>query len=211
MPEQGLDDAGIGAAFEEMSGEAMAERMRGDPFAEAAAGPGIAAGSLHGAGGEMEVRTPGGKEPGTGGAVDAKVGTENFQEAGGEHGVTVFASLAVIDADEHALAIDAGELEGDGFGDAEAGSVAGEEDGAVFAAGAKTYQITGTVVAATGSMVTVQKGTERFEFDIDPATTKGSAELKVGSTVTVTYVMSAMKIEAAAAESRPAGSPAVTP
>ena len=56
---------------------------------------------------------------------------------------------------------------------------------------------TGTVVAATGSMVAVQKGTEQFEFDIDPATTKGSAEIKVGSTVTVTYVMSATKVEAA--------------
>jgi len=109
--------------------------MRGDAFAEAAASPGIAAGGLHGAGGEMEVRAPGGEEPGTGGTVDAKVGAEDFEEARGEHGVTVFASLAVIDADEHALTVDAGELEGDGFGDAEAGSVAGEEDGAVFAAG----------------------------------------------------------------------------
>ncbi len=80
-----------------------------------------------------------------------------------------------------------------------------------LAAGAKTYQITGTVIEATGSKVTIEKGTERFEFDIDPATVKGSAELKVGSTVTVTYLMSATKIEAAAAESRPASSPAVTP
>jgi hypothetical protein len=71
--------------------------------------------------------------------------------------------------------------------------------GILFAAGAKTYQITGTVVEATGSKVTIEKGTERFEFDIDPATTKGSAELKVGSTVTVTYVMSATKVEAAGA------------
>ena len=78
-------------------------------------------------------------------------------------------------------------------------------NGTVFAAGAKTYQITGTVVEATGSKVTVEKGTERFEFDIDPATTKGSAELKVGSTVTVTYVMSATKIEQSAAG--PASSP----
>jgi hypothetical protein len=70
---------------------------------------------------------------------------------------------------------------------------------AVFAAGAKTYQITGTVVAASGSMVAVQKGTERFEFDIDPATTKGSAEIKVGSPVTITYVMSATKVEATGA------------
>ena len=79
-------------------------------------------------------------------------------------------------------------------------------NGAALAAGAKTYQVTGTVVAATGSMVTVQKGTERLEIDIDPATTKGSTDLKVGSTVTVTYVISATRIDAAAA-----ASPASTP
>ncbi len=84
--------------------------------------------------------------------------------------------------------------------------------GVTFAAGAKTYQVTGTVVAATGSMVTVQKGTERFEIDIDPATTKGSAELKVGATVTVTYVMSATKIGASSAATEPSSpSPASSP
>jgi uncharacterized protein GlcG (DUF336 family) len=86
--------------------------------------------------------------------------------------------------------------------------------GAAFAAGAKTYQVTGTVVAATGTMVTVQKGTEKWEIDIDPATTKGFGDLKVGSTITVTYVMSAMKLEtsAATAETTPAViSPAPTP
>ena len=83
--------------------------------------------------------------------------------------------------------------------------------GAAFAAGAKSYQITGTVVAATGSMVTVQKGTERVEIDLDP-TTKGSADLKVGSTVTVTYVMSATKIETGSASAEPSSpSPASTP
>ena len=80
---------------------------------------------------------------------------------------------------------------------------------AALSAGAKSYQITGTVVEATGSKVTVEKGTERFEIGIDPATTKGSAELKVGSTVTVTYVMSATKIEAATAATR--SSPVATP
>jgi hypothetical protein len=79
--------------------------------------------------------------------------------------------------------------------------------GNLVAAGAKTYEITGTVVEATGSNVTVEKGTERFEFGIDPATTKGSADLKGGSAVTVTYLMSATKIEAAA----PAASSASTP
>jgi uncharacterized protein GlcG (DUF336 family) len=75
--------------------------------------------------------------------------------------------------------------------------------GITFAAGAKSYQLTGTVVAATGSMVTVQKDSEKFEIDIDPATTKGSAELKVGSKVTVTYVMSATKVEASTTAAEP--------
>ncbi len=83
--------------------------------------------------------------------------------------------------------------------------------GVAFAAGAKSYQITGTVVAATGSMVTVQKGTERVEIDLDP-TTKGSADLKIGSTVTVTYVMSATKIATSSASAEPSSpSPASTP
>jgi len=64
-----------------------------------------------------------------------------------------------------------------------------------FAAGGKTYEMTGTVVAATGTTLALEKGTEKYEFAIDPATIKGSAELKVGSTVTVTYVMSVTRVE----------------
>jgi hypothetical protein len=75
-----------------------------------------------------------------------------------------------------------------------------------FAAGGKTYEMTGTVVAATGTTLALQKGTEKYEFAIDPATIKGSAELKVGSTVTVTYLMSVTKIESAGA-SVPASTP----
>jgi hypothetical protein len=71
----------------------------------------------------------------------------------------------------------------------------------LFAAGGKTYEITGTVASATGTTLAVQKGTEKYEFAIDPATVKGSAELKVGSTVTVTYVMSVVKIESGSASS----------
>src|SRR5947199_4057888 len=68
----------------------------------------------------------------------------------------------------------------------------------VFAAAGKTYEMTGTIVAATGTTLAIEKGGEKYEFAIDPASIKGSAELKVGSTVTVTYVMSATKIEAGA-------------
>ena len=77
----------------------------------------------------------------------------------------------------------------------------------LFAVGGKTYEITGTVVAATGTTLAIQKGTEEYEFAINPATIKGSAELKVGSTVTVRYVMSATKVEQSAAGPNPASSP----
>jgi hypothetical protein len=86
--------------------------------------------------------------------------------------------------------------------------------GVAFAAGAKTYQITGTVAEMTGSKITVQKGTEKWEIDLDP-TIKTTGDVKVGATVTVTYVMSATKVEGsstAAAEATPAApSPAPTP
>jgi hypothetical protein len=67
--------------------------------------------------------------------------------------------------------------------------------GGTLAAGAKTYQVTGTVLESTPTMVVVQKGDERWEIDIDPQT-KLTGELKVSSKVTITYVMSASKVDA---------------
>ena len=86
--------------------------------------------------------------------------------------------------------------------------------GVAFAAGAKTYQVTGTVIEMTGSKITVQKGTEKWEIDLDP-TIKAKGDVKVGATVTITYVMSATKVKGsagAATETMPAvPSPASSP
>jgi hypothetical protein len=67
--------------------------------------------------------------------------------------------------------------------------------GVAFAAGAKTYEVTGTVLETTPTKIVVQKGTERWEIDLDPQT-KVKGELKVGAKVTITYTMSAAKIDA---------------
>jgi len=67
--------------------------------------------------------------------------------------------------------------------------------GAVHAAGGKTYEVTGTVIETTSTKIVVQKGTERWEIDLDPQT-KIHGELKVGAKVTITYTMSAAKIDA---------------
>jgi len=39
--------------------------------------------------------------------------------------------------------------------------------GAVFAAGAKTYQVTGPVLEVTDTMIAVQKGKDRWEINRD--------------------------------------------
>jgi hypothetical protein len=83
---------------------------------------------------------------------------------------------------------------------------------AVFAAGAKTYQVTGPVLEVNDSMIAVQKGKDRWEINRD-SSTKVSGDLKVGEKVTITYTMSATDVEVKAgkgAKKEPA-SPAASP
>ena len=63
-----------------------------------------------------------------------------------------------------------------------------------FAAGGKTYQVTGPVLEVTDSMIAVQKGKDRWEISRD-ASTKVTGDLKVGEKVTITYTMSATEVE----------------
>src|SRR6266513_3841448 len=63
-----------------------------------------------------------------------------------------------------------------------------------FAAGAKTYQVTGPVLEVTDTMIAVQKGKDRWEISRD-ANTKVTGDVKVGDKVTVTYTMAATDVE----------------
>jgi hypothetical protein len=67
---------------------------------------------------------------------------------------------------------------------------------AAFAAGAKTYQVTGPVLEVTDSMIVIEKGAkkERWEINRD-ANTKVTGDVKVGEKVTVTYTMTATEAE----------------
>jgi hypothetical protein len=65
---------------------------------------------------------------------------------------------------------------------------------AAFAAGAKTYQVTGPVLEVTDTVIAVQKGKDRWEINRD-ANTKVTGDLKVGEKVTITYTMAATEIE----------------
>lgn len=58
----------------------------------------------------------------------------------------------------------------------------------------KTYQVTGPVLEMNDSMIAVQKGKDRWEIARD-ATTKADSGLKVGDKVTITYTMTATKVQ----------------
>lgn len=63
-----------------------------------------------------------------------------------------------------------------------------------FAAGPKSYQVTGPVLEIKGDVIVVGKGSEKWEVARDAAT-KVDGDLKIGSKVTIEYTMAAKKIE----------------
>jgi hypothetical protein len=83
---------------------------------------------------------------------------------------------------------------------------------AAFAAGAKTYEVTGPVLEVTDSMIAVQKGKDRWEINRD-SSTKVSGDLKVGEKVKITYTMSATDVEVKAGKGKKkeGASPAASP
>jgi len=68
-----------------------------------------------------------------------------------------------------------------------------------LAAGPTDYQVTGPVLELTDTVITVQKGKEKWEIARD-AGTKVTGDLKVGAKVTVHYTMTAKSVEAKAGE-----------
>jgi hypothetical protein len=71
----------------------------------------------------------------------------------------------------------------------------------VHAADAKTYQVTGPVLAVTPTTITVQKGDEKWEIARGKST-KTTVDPKVGSKVTIYYTMVATEIEVKEAKTK---------
>jgi|SRR5450759_2154943 hypothetical protein len=71
---------------------------------------------------------------------------------------------------------------------------------------AKTYQVTGPVLAMSADTITVQKGKDPWEIARD-GSTKMEGDVKVGTKVTVEYRMTATSVEAKEAKSAAKASP----
>jgi hypothetical protein len=63
-----------------------------------------------------------------------------------------------------------------------------------WAAGPKSYQVTGPVLEVKDDVIVVQKGQDKWELAKD-ASTKVTGDLKVGAKVTIQYTMKATEIE----------------
>ena len=65
---------------------------------------------------------------------------------------------------------------------------------AAYAAGPRTYQVTGPVLYVKGDVIVVKKGSDNWEVAKNAAT-RVAGDLKVGSRVTIEYTMTATKID----------------
>jgi hypothetical protein len=65
---------------------------------------------------------------------------------------------------------------------------------AAHAADAKSYQVTGPVLEVTPTVITVQKGNDKWEIQRN-SNTKITGDLKPGAKVTIYYTMVAAEVE----------------
>src|SRR5215831_7855913 len=107
--------------------------MRRDRFGDLANTMGLLALQLHRACGDMSTRDVAWKEPVLW-FLHSPPSTQDLQEFRREHYIPISSSFTVLDAQDHALAVDGGWGERDGLGNTQTCGIAGGQDGAVFPA-----------------------------------------------------------------------------
>jgi len=122
MAQQQLDSAQIGAGLQQVNGEGVAQRMRRDWLADPAPLPHLLAGVTDGARRDRLVGRLTREQP-LPGARAPPIVPEHVEELGRQHDIAVFAPFALLDPDDHTLAVDRGGGEADGFGNPQTGCV----------------------------------------------------------------------------------------
>src|SRR4051812_18743803 len=127
----GLDNADVGAGFEQMSSEAVAQGVDGDRLIELGCCPRGAAGGLQYARIERPAVVLAGKEPMCRPCFPP-VGAQYDEEMRRQHDIAVAAALALINPDQHATAVDIGEFQTHYFRYAQPGRIGGHQRGAML-------------------------------------------------------------------------------
>jgi hypothetical protein len=115
MAQQDLNGAQIGAGFQQMSGEAVTQRVGMNLFLDAGSLGGSLAGVPDGFGVDGPIAAMvavARKQPHVGFSVQPMpMGTELFQQLGTEQHIAISASLAALDMNDHALAVDVADFQ----------------------------------------------------------------------------------------------------
>ena len=133
VPEQHLDDPDVGVVLQQVRGEAVAQRMHRDALVELGGLCGGVTGAVELARGDRLGGLLAGKEPAARPRHPPPLPQE-VEQVGREHREAVLAPLALLDPDQHAGAVDVGDLEVGDLGDAQAAAVSDAEGGTVLQA-----------------------------------------------------------------------------
>ena len=132
MTEQQLNGAQIGAGFEQMYREGVAQRMRRDCLGEAGASMCLLTGVFDSLSRDRLTRVTAREQPVLR-AHGLPVAAQGIQQLRREHDVAILTTFALLDANDHPTVVDSGGLQANGFRDPQAGSVTGGEDHAMLA------------------------------------------------------------------------------
>ena len=131
VPEEDLDGAWIDPGFEQMGGKAMPQRMDAMAPLEASRLLGVRGDLLSRAHGHGMMRVLPWEQPPRR-AIQLPIRPQGGQQTGGEEGVAVFASFALLHTDQHTRTLDVGELQVDDLTDAQTGGVGRHQQGPVL-------------------------------------------------------------------------------
>ena len=132
VAEQHLDHADIHLLFEQVGGEAVPQRVQGDLLVDAGREPGLVHGAVQLTGGQRLDGVQSREQPsavehlalGTGYSPPRTQPLEHHRR---EHGVAIFAALALLDTQRHARAIDVSDLQRHHFAGAQTGTIGNRE------------------------------------------------------------------------------------
>jgi len=117
VTEQHLDYPNVGVLFEQMGGEAVPQRVRRHVLLDASGLCGGMAGAIELARRHRIDWVLARKQPALGPRYPPP-GAQQFEQARRKHHVAVLVAFALLHADDHPLAVDIADLEGDDFGSA---------------------------------------------------------------------------------------------
>ena len=110
MAQQHLNDADVGAALQQMRGEAVPQRMHRDPLGQARRSASRAAGRMQHLDVERLRLVTAGEQPMLR-TRQTPIGPQDGEQLRRQHDGAVLAAFAVLDSDDHPAAVDVGHLE----------------------------------------------------------------------------------------------------